>query len=47
MLTKAESYVNGMGEAVESAELDSLYEEAACAKIVWRGNVLLPETRTV
>jgi hypothetical protein len=47
MLTKATSSVNGPAEAVESVEFDSLYEVAACAKIVQRGKALFPETRTV
>ena len=47
MLTKAEGSVNAAGEAVESARFDSLYREAACAKIVARGNALLPETGNV
>ena len=32
MLTKAGCYVNEMEQAVESAEFDSLYRVAACAK---------------
>jgi hypothetical protein len=47
MLTKAGGSVNGVAQAVESAELDSLYREAAYVKIVQRRNALLPETRTV